>query len=116
MNIKNISVIGCGVIGASWAAYFLARGFHVTAHDPADHAETRLRELVAAYWAALEAQGLHPDADLARLTFEQDLAAAVENADFIQENAPERLSVKHALLAGIEASARPDVIIASSSS
>lgn len=116
MNIKNITVVGCGVIGASWAAYFLANGFHVTAYDPAENAEAQLRELVASFWPALEKQGLAPDADMGRLTFEKDLGAAVKQADFIQENAPERLNIKHQLLATIEASVRPDVIISSSSS
>lgn len=116
MNIKHISVVGCGVIGASWAAYFLAKGFHVTAYDPADGAESQLRELVSSFWPALEKQGLSPDADISRLVFENDLSAAVKNADFIQENAPERLNIKHDLLKVIEASTRADVIISSSSS
>lgn len=116
MNIKHISVIGCGVIGASWTAYFLAKGFHVTAYDPANDAESQLRELVSSFWPALEKQGLSPNADMAHLIFESDLSTAVKNADFIQENAPERLNIKHELLKTIEASVRPDVIIASSSS
>jgi glycine/D-amino acid oxidase-like deaminating enzyme len=33
---SRIAVVGTGVIGASWAAYFLAKGFDVAATDPAD--------------------------------------------------------------------------------
>src|SRR3984893_8172935 len=49
---------GTGVIGASWAAYFLAKGFDVAATDPADGAERRLRTLVDGFWPALECVGL----------------------------------------------------------
>ncbi len=44
------------------------------------------------------------------------MGAAVRNADFIQESGPERLDVKHSLIAKIESAARADAIIASSSS
>jgi 3-hydroxyacyl-CoA dehydrogenase len=40
----------------------------------------------------------------------------VRHADFFQESGPERLEVKHALIANIESAAKPDAIIASSSS
>lgn len=116
MTIKNIAVIGCGVIGASWTAYFLSQGFHVTAYDPAENAESRLRQLVSSFWPSLEKRGLMPGASIEHLIFESDLAKAVRNADFVQENAPERLDIKHQLLAVIESSVRHDVIISSSSS
>ncbi len=116
MDVKNIAVVGCGVIGASWAAYFLAKGYNVTAYDPSETAEAHLHELVGSFWPALVEQGLAPNADRKRLVFHKNLADAVRNADFIQENAPERLTIKHLLLAEIEAAARPDVIISSSSS
>ena len=48
----SIAVVGTGVIGASWAAYFLAKGFDVAATDPADGAEKRLRTLVDGFWPA----------------------------------------------------------------
>ncbi len=54
----RIAVVGTGVIGASWAAYFLAKGFDVAATDPADGAEKRLRTLVDGFWPALERVGL----------------------------------------------------------
>jgi len=53
MNIKSVGIVGTGVIGASWAAFFLARGFDVRATDPAPGAEQKLRELIASYWPTL---------------------------------------------------------------
>jgi carnitine 3-dehydrogenase len=71
----------------------------VVATDPAPGAEERL--------VAAVGHGV---------AFADDPAAAVADADFVQENGPERLDVKHALLAVLDAAARPDVVIASSSS
>lgn len=114
--IRRIAVIGTGVIGASWAAYFLARGFDVAATDPAEGAEARLRELVDSFWPALERMGLAEGASRDRLHFDSDLARTVADADFIQENGPERTDIKRDLYARIGAAARPDVLIATSSS
>src|SRR4051812_39568520 len=93
-EIGHVAVVGSGVIGASWAAYFLARGLRVTATDPTPDAEGRLRAAVAAIWPVLERLGPvsgSPDA----LRFEAELEGAVAEADFVQENGPEREEIKH---------------------
>jgi 3-hydroxyacyl-CoA dehydrogenase len=115
-GVRRVAVVGTGVIGASWAAHFLASGLDVTATDPAPGAEERLRADVAAHWPLLERFGLADGASQARLSFTADPAAAVAGADFVQENGPEREDVKHALFALLDAAARPDVVLASSSS
>lgn len=115
-TIQRVAIIGTGVIGASWAAYFLARGMYVAASDPASDAEAELHRLVQSFWPALQQQGLAPEASLEKLRFAGSIADAVADADFIQENGPERLDIKHRIVAEIEASTRNDVIIASSSS
>jgi carnitine 3-dehydrogenase len=112
----TIAVVGTGVIGASWAAYFLAKGFDVAATDPADGAEKRLRTLVDGFWPALEHIGLAAGASPSRLRFDPDIARAVEGCAFIQENGPERVDVKRDLLARISAVAPSDSLIATSSS
>ena len=40
--IRRITVIGTGVIGASWTALYLAKGLEVVATDPARSAEAAL--------------------------------------------------------------------------
>ncbi|BBU31387.1 3-hydroxyacyl-CoA dehydrogenase [Burkholderia sp. THE68] len=112
----HIAIVGAGVIGAGWATHFLARGFSVTATDPGAGAETRLREWIDDAWPAMERLGLAHGASRDRLTFTNDIGAAVRDAGFIQESGPERLDVKRALIASIEAVAKEDAIIASSSS
>ena len=114
--IRRIAIVGTGVIGASWAAQYLARGFDVIATDPAPNAEANLRKYVDEAWGQLEAIGLSPGAARDRLTFTPDMKAALAQADFVQENAPERPEFKIKLFADIDAASPPDAIIASSSS
>ena len=114
--ITTVAVVGTGVIGAGWAAYFLARGLDVVATDPAPGAEDRLRADVAAHWPTLVRLGLAEGASQDRLSFATDAGAAVVDADFVQENGPEREDVKHRLFAVLDEAARPEVILASSSS
>ncbi len=115
-GVERVAVVATGVIGASWAAQFLACGLDVIATDPGPDAEERLRAEVAAYWPVLEQFGLAEGASPDRLSFTADPAEAVSEADFVQENGPEREDVKHALFAVLDAAARPDVVLASSSS
>ena len=95
--VKRVAIVGTGVIGASWAAHFLAHGLDVVATDPAPDAEHRLRADVAACWPLLEQFGLAEGASPDRLSFTGDPVVAVADADFVQENGPEREDIKHAL-------------------
>ena len=61
-SIRRIAIVGTGVIGASWAAQYLARGFDVVATDPAPNAEAKLRNYVDDAWDELERIGLSPGA------------------------------------------------------
>jgi carnitine 3-dehydrogenase len=115
-DIQRVGIVGTGVIGAGWAARALARGLDVIATDPHPEAEARLRASVDNAWPALERIGLAAGADRGRLSFNADLAEAVAEVDFIQENAPEVIEIKVDLHRRIDAAARPDVVIASSSS
>jgi 3-hydroxyacyl-CoA dehydrogenase len=114
--IHRIAIVGTGVIGASWAAQYLARGFDVVATDPAPNAEANLRKYVDEAWTALTTIGLSPGAKRDRLTFTTNMTEALSNADFVQENGPERQEFKIKLFADMDAATSPDSIIASSSS
>src|SRR6266516_1301601 len=111
--IHRIAIVGTGVIGASWAAQYLARGFDVIATDPAPNAEANLRQYVDEAWGQLEAIGLSPGATRDRLTFTPDMKAELAQADFVQENGPERPDFKMKLFADMDAATPPDSIIAS---
>ena len=92
--VRRIAIVGTGVIGASWAAEFLANGFDVVATDPAPNAEANLRKYVDEAWPALTAKGLEKNASRERLTFSRDLKETVSRADLVQENGPERPDFK----------------------
>ena len=115
-EVKNITIVGTGVIGASWAAYYLSRGFNVIATDPAPNAEANLRKYVAEAWTTLSKNGLSSGASRDRLTFEPKMALALAKADFVQENAPERPDFKIKLFAEMDDATPPGSILASSSS
>ena len=114
--IRRIAVVGTGVIGASWAAYFLSRGFDVVATNPAASAEASLREYVDNAWPVLARTGLPAGASRERLTFTTSMCRALAEADLVQENAPERPDFKIKLFAEMDQAAPPDAILASSSS
>src|SRR5258708_23743810 len=114
--IRRVTIIGTGVIGASWAALYLAKGLEVVATDVAPNAEAALKRFVEAAWPALKRLGLGPGASQSKLTFAADLATAVKGADLVQENGPERIDFKKKLYGQLDELLPPDVIIASSSS
>jgi 3-hydroxyacyl-CoA dehydrogenase len=115
-EIKQVAVVGTGLIGSSWAALFLARGLSVSATDPAPNAERELRAYVERVWPVLQEIGLSPGAALERLTFSADPKTAVNGADFVQENGPEREDYKVKMFADLDAALPPEVILASSTS
>jgi 3-hydroxyacyl-CoA dehydrogenase len=115
-QVRRIAIVGTGVIGASWAAQYLARGFDVIATNPDSNAESKLRKYIDAAWKELSTIGLLPGATRDRLTFTSDMNEALSNADFVQENAPERPDFKIKLFAEMDNITPPDSIIASSSS
>jgi carnitine 3-dehydrogenase len=114
--IRRIAIVGTGVIGASWAAQYLARGFDVVATDPAPSAEANLRKYVDDAWPVLTSIGLSSGASRDRLEFTTDMQKALAKADFVQENGPERIDFKIELYADMDTVTPPDSLIASSSS
>lgn len=115
--VQSVGIVGTGVIGSSWAALFLARGIEVVCTDPDPSAPERLRETIAAWWPSLERQGLVlPSADPDLWSFVDSAAAAADGVDFVQENGPERIEVKHELYRAMDAVAAPEVVLASSTS
>jgi carnitine 3-dehydrogenase len=115
-SVRTVAVVGTGVIGASWAAHFLAHDCRVVATDPAPRAEERLRAAVDTHWRWLHEQGRVVKNSYVGLDFDADLERAVSGAQFVQENGPEQLDIKQALFARLDAATSPRVILATSSS
>ncbi len=115
-DFKNTAVLGAGVIGMSWTALFLASGRSVAVFDTVPAAEQATRDYVDMAWPALRDLGLVKAGAPGKLTFHPSAADAVANADFVQENVPERIEIKKALFAEIEPALKADAIVASSAS
>src|SRR5271170_4551152 len=114
--IKKIAIVGTGVIGASWAAQYLAKGLDVVATDPGPNAEVNLRKYVDEAWSDLTDIGLSQGASRDRLSFTADMKNALSQADLVQENAPERPDFKMKLYADMDDVTPVDSLLASSSS
>lgn len=115
-EIKKVAIVGTGVIGAGWAARMLHRGIDVIATDVAPNAEEALREVISNSEKALERVISVPPEKKGKLTFTPSLKEAVEDADYIQESAPEVESIKIPLINEISKYAKANAIIGSSTS
>ena len=112
---RPIAILGAGLIGVSWAALFLHHGFDVQAWDPDPEARDALEERVQAPIAQLQQLDAGLDRP-GRLTVAAEREVVLSRAIFVQENAPERLDVKHDLYRSFEMHAEADAFIASSAS
>ena len=115
-KIAHTAVLGSGVIGASWTALFLAAGRRVTVFDPDPNAETAVRKYIESAWPALDELGLTKRATPDAVHFVESAGEAVRSAEFVQENVPERLQIKHATYQEIEPLLEPGAIVSSSTS
>ncbi|GKT84066.1 3-hydroxyacyl-CoA dehydrogenase [Colletotrichum tofieldiae] len=117
-EIQKVAIIGCGSIGASWAALFLAQGLEVTAFDINPAAKEFLQNLVADALPVLSSLGLvkNTKAQVSDIRFTTHMAEALADADFVQENGPEKLEFKRKLFNEMASIVHIDTIIATSSS
>ena len=115
-NNRKVGVIGTGVIGNGWIARFLAKGYNVVAFDPAEGAEMRTRTLLKRIWPTLEDLGVSKDASIDKLQFVNTIKEAAEEAEYVQENVPERETLKKQVLEEIDKHLKPKGIIGSSTS
>lgn len=115
-SVSRVAIIGCGTIGASWAAHFLGRGMQVTAWDPHPEGDDRLNAFVDNAWEGIKRLDLEGLADRNKLTWCDSPEAAIDGAQFIQESAPERIEVKHELYARFDKALGPDTVMSTSTS
>jgi len=114
--IKNVGLLGGGVIGAGWAARCLLNGLDVALFDPDPDTAKKTGDVLdnaRRAYRQISPTGL-PDEGSIR--FAGSIGDAVEAADFVQESLPEREDLKKSVLAEACQILRPDVIIGSSTS
>lgn len=113
---KIAAIIGGGVIGGGWAARFLLNGWDVQVFDPDPQAERKISEVMANARRSLPGLtdvALPPEGTL---SYHATIAEAVTGADWIQESVPERLEIKHATFAEVQAACALDAVVGSSTS
>lgn len=116
-EIKTLGLLGTGVIGGGWAARALHAGINVVASDINPEMEKWIKEAVEnASPKLIElTEGINMP-ERGTLSFTTNLVEMAEKSDFIQENVPENLNIKHNALETVSKNADPDVIISSSTS
>ena len=117
-KMKNIGVIGGGLIGASWAAIFSKSGFNVFVYDPYPDVFETYKSRVSSFLEELKAFDgtINIEESLNRIKANVSLEELCSNVEYIQESAPEILSVKQELFAKLDNLAPEEVVIGSSSS
>lgn len=112
--IRRAAVVGGGVIGAGWAARFLANGASVSIYDPDPAAPRKISEVLknadAAYAKLFPMRRPLPPPQ-----FSDSIAAAAADAELIIEAVPERVELKQKVYAEIEESSAAAIIVSSTS-
>lgn len=108
----RISVLGAGLMGHGIAQVFALAGHEVAIYDPL---AASLDQVKARILANLRDLG-DDETAVERVRPCPDLAAAVRDADYVVEAAPENLELKRKLFAETENYVRPDTILASNTS
>ena len=116
--MKNVGVIGGGLIGASWAAIFSKSGFNVFVYDPFPDVFETYKSRVTSFLEELKSidETINIEESLNRISANVTIEDLCSNVEYIQESAPEILSVKQELFAKLDNLAPDEVDIGSSSS
>ena len=118
--MSKIAVIGAGLIGQGWATVFAQAGFDVVVNDTCVEALERASKAMETRIADLCEFDLVEPSQMPqiinRISYTQDLKAALQGAIYIQENGPERLEFKHEITELLDSIAKDDVPIGSSTS
>ena len=117
---RNVAIIGCGLIGQSWAISFVSAGFHVSLFDPVEGVTTQAKEKIKAKLRDLQNYKLLKDKNISdyldRIHLAEDISQAVEGSFYVQESGPEDLDIKRELTKKIDAATPDNIPIASSTS
>lgn len=108
----KIAVIGAGLMGHGIAQIFAAAGYAVSLHDPDAKILASAPQRIAAIFALLE----QDKARLDNVAYAFDFAEAVRDADVVFEAGPEKLEVKRAIFAALDAHAKPAAILCTNTS
>ena len=115
-NIKNVAIIGTGVIGTGWVIRCLAHGKKVNAYDINLKHKNNLIKEIKRTWPFVKKMFSKKKINFNNLSFHTNLNEALKNAEFIFECAPENYNIKTKLMNKIGLYSKRNSIISSSSS
>jgi L-gulonate 3-dehydrogenase len=115
---RNVAIVGSGLIGRAWAAIFARAGWNVRLNDPDVPTLKAAPRLIRDELRALARHGLaeDPDGAVARVSIAGNLEEAVRDAEFVQENGPERIEDKRVIFAQLDKMAPKNALLLSSTS
>ena len=115
---RNVAIVGAGLIGRAWAAIFARAGWNVRLTDPHVPTLAAAPRLIRDELQALARHGLaaDPDSAVARISVAGSLEEAVMDAEFVQENGPEKVEEKRLIFAQLDKLAPKDALLVSSTS
>ncbi len=117
---KKVALIGCGLIGQSWAISFLSAGFEVSLFDPVEGVTVQSQEKIIVKLSDLQNYGLLKNKNISdfvdKIHLARDISQAVEGSFYVQESGPEDLDIKRELTKKIDAATPDNIPIASSTS
>ena len=116
--IRNVAIVGAGLVGQGWAIVFARAGMDVTVYDARENAEAVIGAQIDKAVGDLAAGGLCGDVSLvlSRIRFARSLSEAVSGCDYVQESAFERIDVKREVSLAIDAVLPAHAIVGSSTS
>jgi len=119
-EIRNISVLGAGIMGHGIAQSFLMGGYTVMLYDIQqsilETAKAHIEKNLGLFSRSNLIEKQDIELSLQRLSTTVELSYAVEESDFVVEAVPEVLTLKQDLFEKVESYCRKDTIIASNTS
>ena len=119
-EIRNISVLGAGIMGHGIAQSFLMGGYSTRLYDVQEAiletARAHIQKNLELFYKTGLIKKPSIQAALKKLTTTTDLKQAVAGSDFVVEAAPENLELKQDLFQKMESLCKEDAILASNTS
>ena len=119
-DVSIIAVIGAGIMGRGIAHVAALGGFQTVLNDVSDEllqkAQTRIRQDLNKAISLGKFTDSEMDAALARLTLDNNMERAVENADLVIEAVPEKIELKLDVFRRLDRACPSHAVLASNTS
>ncbi len=119
-DIKNVSCVGAGVIGYSWALYFSFKNLNVTVYDISEESLNLAKKRVHESLKSLIINKVVSEEESKKIEnniiYTTNMQEAVQNVEFIVESGPENYDIKRDIVKEMEKFTGDKTIIVSSTS